>query len=265
MSGTAADPFLTSTTGLAYCVFGGFRLRRGSTWVSADEWQRPMATRLARFLLANRQRVVPEDELLEAFWRDRDPPAGRRCLAVALSLARGVLGEDRLEVAERTYRLALRPRDRVDADDFERLASSALTGLGARPRIPLLERAAALWAGEPLPEDRYADWAMHWRERLADRHRELLAALADAHAAVGDHDASLRTAQCMLETDQLDEGAHRRVMEAYATLGRRTRALEQFIRCRRALVDGAGIEPGLETVALYSRILAGRDVTRAAA
>ena len=37
----------------------------------------------------------------------------------------------------------------------------ARTGRGA------LERAAALWTGEPLPEDRYAAWSFAWRERLA--------------------------------------------------------------------------------------------------
>ena len=62
----------------------------------------------------------------------------------------------------------------------------------------------------------------------------------------------------MLASDPLDEGAHRRVMAEYAALGRRNRALEQYRRCRRDLIEAVGIEPAEETAALHARILAGR-------
>jgi DNA-binding SARP family transcriptional activator len=68
----------------------------------------------------------------------------------------------------------------------------------------------------------------------------------------------------MLEADPLDEGAHRRVMAGYASLGRRSRALEQYLRCRRVLVDALGIEPARETAALHARILAGEESVLAA-
>ena len=81
---------------------------------------------------------------------------------------------------ERAYRLVW-ARDRVDSDTFERGRGGPGTRPGPR-RVSELERAAALWHGEPLPEDRYADWSQQWRDALTDRHREVLAALADAHA-----------------------------------------------------------------------------------
>jgi DNA-binding SARP family transcriptional activator len=246
---------------LHYKVLGGFALRRGAAWVAPDQWGRPMAVRLVRFLLARHGSVVPEDELFEAFWGDGDPLAARRCLAVSLSRARAVVGTDAIQAAERAYRLVLLPGDEVDADAFERACEAALAG----PAREALERAATLWSGEPLPEDRYADWAAPWRERLLDGHRELLAALADARARERDHAGALRAARSMLEADPLDEGAHRRVMAAYAALGRRSRALEQYLRCRRALVEAAGIEPSTETAALHARILAGREDVAAAA
>ena len=37
-------------------------------------------------------------------------------------------------------------------------------------------------------------------------------------------------------------------MVAYARSGRRSYALRQYLACRRALVDGLGIEPAQETV-----------------
>jgi DNA-binding SARP family transcriptional activator len=236
---------------------------RDGAAVPPEEWERPMAARVVRFLLVHREHVQ-EDVLLEAFWPERDPDAGRRSLAVSLSRCRSVLRPGAIAVRDRTYRLLVDGSDRVDVDGFEEAAATALEHPAGRARTAALERAAALWVGDPLPEDRYADWTRAWRDALTDRHREVLAALADAHAAAGEHGAALRVARRMLDADGLDEGAHRRVMAEYAALGRRSRALEQYLRCRRVLVDAVGIEPARETTALHARILAGDEVGLAA-
>jgi len=117
-----------------------------------------------------------------------------------------------------------------------------------------------LWAGEPLPEERYSDWAIPWRERLVDQYADLLAALADAHAEAGDHVAGARAARRLVDLDPLNEASHRRLIVAYARTGRRGHALRQFLACRRALVAELGVEPGAETAELQRRVLAGDPV-----
>jgi DNA-binding SARP family transcriptional activator len=250
-------------TALEYRMLGGFGLTRDGVPVAPEAWQRPMAARVVRFLLV-RGEQVQEDLLLEAFWRDSDPAAARRSLAVSLSRCRAVLRPGAIVARERAYRLVIEADDRVDVQAFEDAAAFALELPAGAARTDALEGAASLWTGEPLPEDRYADWTGPWRDALTDQHREVLAALADARAAAGQHGAALRVARRMLDADPLDEGAHRRVMAGYAALGRRGRALEQYLRCRRVLVDAVGIEPARETMALHARILAGDEVGLAA-
>jgi DNA-binding SARP family transcriptional activator len=257
------DVTIEAASPLEYGVLGGFRLARAGVAVEPGAWERPMAARVVRFLLVHRG-FVSEDRLLEAFWPDRDPSAGRRCLAVSVCRCRAVLRQTAIVVQERSYRLALDKRDKLDSEVFEAAAAAALDRPPRPAAIPALTYAAALWTGEPLPEDRYADWTCEWRDALMDRHRELLAALSDAYARVGEHGAALRAARKMLDADPLDEGAHRRVMAGYAALGRRNRALDQFLRCRRQLVDTVGIEPDRQTTSLHARILAG-DVAGIAA
>ena len=121
----------------------------------------------------------------------------------------------------------------------------------------LLEEAAELWTGEPLPEERYSDWAAAWRERLSSLHGEVLGALAETYGKEGNHPGALRAARALVDLDPLDEHAQRLLMEAYASAGRRGAALRQFLECRRALVEQLGIEPDAETLALQRRILAG--------
>jgi DNA-binding SARP family transcriptional activator/tetratricopeptide (TPR) repeat protein len=249
---------------LVFTLLGGFGLRRGSFTVDDEAWERRVAQRLVRLLLVRRDAPVSEDVLFEAFWPDKPADAARRGLQVAVSSARAVLdppGAERtsIDVSQRSYRLRLRPADSVDSDEFERAAAAALATNGPE-RIALLEVATSRWTGEPLPEDRYEDWAIAWRERLLDLYGQVLGALGDGHAAAGDHGRAIDASRRAVEVDPLDEGAHRRLMLSYARSGRRGHALRQFLACRRALVDGLGVEPAEETAVLQRRILAGEPV-----
>jgi DNA-binding SARP family transcriptional activator len=217
-----------------------------------------------RFLALQSAGAVPEDALFEAFWADRTADAARQHLAVAVSRARKVLDLPGAETSvvesrERTYRLRLRDRDSVDSVEFEAAAATALAARG-RDRRTALERAAALWTGEPLPEDRYAPWSFAWRGRLTETYCQVLSALIEGYEASGEHHDAIRAARRLLEVDPLDERAHRQLMAAYARTGRTSYALRQYLECRRALVVELGVEPSAETSRLQARILAGGQV-----
>ena len=166
-----------------------------------------------------------------------------------------------IEITDRVYHLRLRAGDSVDAEDFETTALGALTQPGAS-RLGPLERAASLWGGEPLPEERYSDWALGWRGRLTDLHATVLATLADEYLERGNLVVAGLRARELVELDPVHEGAHRRLMVTYARAGRRSQALRQFLACRRALVEQLGVEPAHETVCLQQRILAGSPSER---
>ncbi len=249
---------------LAFRLLGGFELRRGSWVVDETTWERRVAERIVRLLVVSGG-AVSEDDLFEAFWPQRPAASARRGLQVAISAARAVLdppgaATSHLEAGERVYRLHLHEADRVDAIEFERAAGVALGTAAGAGRGAALVAAVQLWGGEPLPQERYSDWAIPWRERLLDRYGEVLAALADDHAARGDAAAAAAAARRLVDLDPLNEGAQRRLIVAYARGGRRAHALRQFLACRRALVEQLGVEPGDETAALQRRLLAGEPL-----
>jgi DNA-binding SARP family transcriptional activator len=249
---------------LRFELLGGFRVKRAGWELDEGVWQRPMAARVVRFLLIQDGAAVPEDALFEAFWADRPADAARQHLTVAVSRARKVLdlpGADIsvIESRERTYRLRVGEGSSVDSAEFEAATEAALTERGEGRRAAL-ERAAALWTGEPLPEDRYAAWSFAWRERLSGTYSQLLDALIESYERAGEHHDAARAAQARLDLDPLDEAAHRRLMLAYARTGRTSYALRQYLECRRALVVELGLEPSAETSSLQARILAGEPV-----
>jgi ATP/maltotriose-dependent transcriptional regulator MalT len=263
VASAAQRGLIASPPPLAFTLLGDFHVRRGQWWVADDAWDRRVAQRLVRHLLVARGRSVSEDLLLEAFWPEVSERSSRQRLRVAVSCARSVLdvpgSSSVIESSEATLRLRLRDRDSVDAEDFAKAAVDALAERGRHARA-LLENAVGLWTGEPLPQERYSDWAIPWREELIATYRAALTRLAQICAAEGDPAAAARAARSLVDQDPLDEEAQRLLIAAYARSGKRAHALTQYLDCRRSLVDALGIEPARETTALQQRVLAGEPV-----
>jgi DNA-binding SARP family transcriptional activator len=248
---------------LRFAVLGGFSVTRAGWEIDRGRWGRPIDARIVRLLLVHKGELVPEDLIFEALWPGRSPSSARSSLHVAVSRARRVLdlpGVDQSVITSEghAYRLNLEPAA-VDAEEFGAAAEVAL-GEGGHGRRGLLERARSLWGGDPLPEERYSDWATAYRERLIDRYIAVLTALVELHEGVGDHTGAAELARELVDIDQLNEGAHRALMVAYARAGRTGHALRQYLECRRALVEELGTEPAETTSRLQARILAGESV-----
>lgn len=247
-----------------FTLFGAFSLRRGDWPVDERAWGRPTTARLVRVLLAQRGAFLPEEALTEALWPDKPPKSARASVQVAVSRARAVLDgptaqTSAIQYSERAYRLVLDGRDRVDTELFSAAAEAALAD--ATPaRLRLLEHAASLWTGEPMPEERYSDWAAEWREDLTATYKRVLWTLADLRGRAGDHAGAAAAAARLVALDPLDEGAQRLLIAAHARAGNRARALRQYLACRKELIDTLGLEPAEETRALQRRVLAGQPV-----
>jgi DNA-binding SARP family transcriptional activator len=259
---SALERLATSMPPLGFDVLGGFAVRRGSWRAQESDWARPIDARLVRFLLVHAGQPLAEDLIFEALWPGRTVSGARRSLQVAVSRARQVLdppGTERsaIESGGHGYRLAIDDDQHVDANRFSAAAELALRG---EDRMPLLERARSLWAGEPLPEERYADWAASYRERLIDQYIAVLTGLCELHEARGGHLDAAQAARELVKLDPLNEHGHRVLMTAYSRTGRRGHALRQYLECRRALVDALGVEPAAETSRLQAQILAGEAV-----
>jgi ATP/maltotriose-dependent transcriptional regulator MalT/DNA-binding SARP family transcriptional activator len=249
---------------LRYGLLGRFRVTRSGREIAESAWARPIDSRLVRFLAVHAGETVPEDLVFEALWSELSASSARRSLQVAVSRARKVLdlpGAEHsvIESADRSYGLVLRGRDAIDAEEF---MSATELGLAEReePQRDLLGSARSLWHGEPLPEDRYDDWATPYRERLTDHYIAVLTALIGLHERSDEHGRSADLARELVDLDPLNEEGHRALMTAYSRTGRRGHALRQYLECRRALVDSLGVEPAEETSRLQGRILAGESV-----
>lgn len=128
-------------------------------------------------------------------------------------------------------------------------------------RRELLESAAALWAGDPLPEDRDDERTAGWPTASAHRYVAVLGALAQACAQDCDFITAIRWGRACLALDRCNEQAHRELMVAYARAGSVAAALAQYRACRHALVARLGTPPSRQTEAIHAWLRRGATIS----
>lgn len=218
-------------------LMGGFGVRVDRR--PTGDWSHRRAAELVKLLaLADRHRLHRE-QIMDALWPDLAPEAAAANLRKAVHFARRAFGSDD-SLAGTTDAIELWPNGHVTID-AEIFVDGALSALESGDETECA-RAAALWTGELLPDDRYASWAEEPRERI-----RLLAIRVLKGAAQWER---------VLGIDPADEEAHRALMRGALDAGDRSAALHQFERLRKRLRIDMGMGPDRRSVELYETALA---------
>jgi DNA-binding SARP family transcriptional activator len=97
-------------------------------------------------------------------------------------------------------------------------------------------------------------WCVAKRETLREMHLEALIGIGRCHETRREFERAIRWYRRALETDELREDVHRRIMHCYAQADRRSEALAQYDRCQEILRYEIDVEPSTETKKLYKHI-----------
>jgi DNA-binding SARP family transcriptional activator/tetratricopeptide (TPR) repeat protein len=221
-------------------LLGRFAVAIDGIELTAEQWPSLRATHLVQLLSLQPRHRMTRDELIDALWPQLGPDAGAANLRKAAHHARQALGRHDGIVLQAGEVLLWPGRPLVtDAHRFERLADAALAGRDCAA----CAEAAGAYGGDLLPGARFEGWAESTRERLRERHLQLLRASAQWE----------RLAQ--LEPE--DEPAHRALMQRELDAGNRAAALRWYAHLREALQHTLGVTPDAQTEALYERCVAG--------
>ena len=212
---------------------------------------------LFTYLVVNRHRQTPRDELAGALWRELDPAAIDTRLNPLLSKLRRVFGAGTVE-ARSAIRLCL-PDAWVDleaaAEAIHRAESSVAQQDWARAWGPAL---TALFVAERgfLPgED--APWAEEIRNQLTVLRLRALECYAAAGLGLGrtELDAAVRAGRQLIRLAPLRETGYRYLMRALAAQGNLAEALDIYGLLCQCLRDQLGVSPSPATRTLYEQLL----------
>jgi SARP family transcriptional regulator, regulator of embCAB operon len=213
---------------------------------------------LFAYLVVNRHRQVPRDEMAEALWREPDPAAVDARLNPLLSKLRRVLGASSID-GRSTLRLCL-PEAWVDleaaAEAIHRAESSVAQREWARAWAPAL---TALFAAERgfLPgED--APWIDQVRHALTELRLRALECYAAAALGLGGTElaAAVRAGRQLTRLAPLRESGYRYLMRALAAQDNLAEALGVYGQLSDCLRDQLGVSPSPATRELYGQLLA---------
>ncbi|MGH2405546.1 MAG: BTAD domain-containing putative transcriptional regulator [bacterium] len=247
-------------TRLLFRMLGRFEVFRNDERVDDRAWKTQKVKALCKYLLLHRDRPVHQDQLIDLLWPDASARAGSVNLKTAVKHLRQAL-EPLLEGTrshfvrrdEETVRLVVPETCWIDVDEYDRLLAEA-RGYGAggdiTTAIGALEHAAALYRGDLLEEDLYAEWAALERERRREVHIRVLEQLAHLYERRNDHRRAIDTLQRVLALDRLRESAYQGLIRCHLIRGDRVGALRVYQLCERLLREELGVPPEPQTTAL---------------
>jgi DNA-binding SARP family transcriptional activator len=220
---------------------------RGGDWLQ----QRP--GQVLEFLLCARHRVATSEQISEALWPGAAQPWSNTSVRHQVHVLREKLEPERDSnepprfVITRRGGYMLDPeRVCIDADEFEDKVRTGLSlfvqGEGDAAVAPL-ERALALYQGDFLSEDPYAEWALEERDRLRELAGRELRALVSLRRSAGDLDAATEYARRLAGMEPFDMDVQREFLELCIKRDRRSEAMRRYTLIRRRVRREFGHDP----------------------
>ena len=227
-----------------------------------ERWEARLPGRQGRllftYLVLNRHRQIPREELADALWNEPDPPAIDSRLNPLLSKLRRVIGVDALD-GRSTIQLHL-PGAWIDleaaVEAIHRAESAVAQEDWKRAWGPVL---VALFVSERdfLPgED--AAWIDETRNQLTLLRLRALECYAAAELGMAGSElgGAVRAGQQLIRLAPLRESGYRYLMRALAAQDNLAEAVHVYGRLSDCLRDELGVSPSLATRQLYEQLLA---------
>ncbi len=245
---------------ITYCL-GSFRVFQENKEIV--EWSSFKARDILKYFMAQPEKPVAKDILIDVFWPDADPRVGRRNLHQAIYSLRQTMRGDQPEFHHIWFEndaYFLNPRMDIwlDYQEFEKCARNGRRLEKAEHLEEAIQQdamAEQLYQGDFLEEDIYEDWPSLQREQLLNTYLDVAERLSRLYLSAHQYAAVVPVCQKVLTKDRTHEAAHRLLMQCYFAQGLRHLAVRQYQACLRVLREELGISPAEETAALYEQIV----------
>jgi DNA-binding SARP family transcriptional activator len=210
------------------------------------------------YLVANRDRHISREEVVEAVWPEGAPEAVDADVRALLSKLRRAVGRDTLGLRSR-FRLELPVDAWVDletAGEAIHAAEAAAAredwprAFGSSQTVLSVVRREFL-AGED------AHWISQWRSYLSQLEVRALECYTAALVGIGSSElaGAERCARRLIEAERYRESGYRLLMEVLLAMDNRAEAVQVYDALRQLLRDELGISPSPATQDLHRRLL----------
>jgi predicted ATPase/DNA-binding SARP family transcriptional activator len=243
---------------LKFSLFGPPQFERNSIRV---DFGLRKSTAILSFLAAEKK-VYAREELAAIFWPEEDHSTALANLRRALYRINHASGVGLVISSRSTVELNRNIDLWLDIEEFDRLIGDCLpNSQEVKPEcMQKLLQAKRLYtadflAGFTLPDcPAFDDWQFFQMDSLKRSYNSVLKWLVQEFRERGELEEAIGHARRRLALDQLDEAAHRDLMELYGLNSQFEAAVRQYDECCRILQSELKVQPAEETTSLYQRI-----------
>lgn len=235
-----------------------------------DAWTTRRARDIFCYIATSKQRRVPKDVLIEAFWPDEDPAVIEKNFHPTISHIRKALNsrqplkQNFLVFRDGAYQLNPDLSYSIDTEEFEMSIGDAAAAKREKDNERFrnsLEHAYSLYRGEFMAGV-YDEWAEERRGFYAEQFGRVVSALAKLCLAEKRWASALIYAEEILRADPFREDMHRLLMKVHAAQSKPAAVKRQFENLTTLLGDELGIQPAAETRRLYQELMKGSRAPR---
>ncbi|MFS0688496.1 BTAD domain-containing putative transcriptional regulator [Sporosarcina sp. 179-K 8C2 HS] len=244
-------------------LLGPFMIHLGLEEVADRKWQRDKSKEIFIYLLLNKNRYVPKEEIMQALWEDADDKSADRDFKVALNALLKVIEPNRsarenpffILRKQTMYRLNPKADISTDLDQFKQYVEMGLSEKEADKAVAHLLKASALYKGKLFEEKLTVEWIAQERERIEQLYIQALERLAQSYTRLQAYGKTIEWAEKLLRIDQTWEEAYRLLMYAHYQLQNRPQSIKWYRKCQSVLLEELSIEPMETTEQMYKMIM----------
>ncbi|MBC2709460.1 MAG: hypothetical protein HGJ94_00145 [Desulfosarcina sp.] len=247
-------------------TLGGFKvLRSGGEAITDAQWAGLRQKLLLKAILVHGCREIPKDILMDALWPDSFYDAALKCFKVTLHRLRKILEPD---MDRLTGSPCILLKDNLVSLDMGRCQVDVNAFLATCDEIRQIKRdddddrllsacrrAAEIYRGDFLPEERYLSWAEMKRAALREQYLAVLMEMAGLFERKGDLEQAARNYGDVIQADPLAEKACQQLMHLLQRQERRTAAIKVYRNLAETLAAELDTAPDPATTRIYQEIM----------
>ena len=254
----------TVTVKSAYVtMLGSFSITVDNRSVSDEDNRTHKLWNVLAYLVAHRDRMVPQAEFIEQFWPEETGAAPANALKTQLYRIRTLLtplfGEEFQPILSQRGGYEWNPaiHTQVDIDEFSVFCQRAARAeLPAARRESLLKEAISLYQGDFLPKLASSMWVVPISAKYHSLYLEAVTAYAGILEDEGLYREMIDVVQKAITIDPLDEGLHTIIVRGFLQQGKHTAALAHYEYATDLLYRSLGVQQWKELRELYDQIMA---------
>jgi DNA-binding SARP family transcriptional activator len=213
----------------------------------------PSVLRLLARMVVARGRVVSDDELIDSLW-ESPPSSARKTLHGYVHRLRQVIGSSNVIRVGSGYRLTAISTDLDDVERWRSEGRAAASHGQYQAAVELLSQARSSFRGRAVP-DLVGVTAEAFQREAIELEICVIEEHVDYQLADGHGDSVIADLEALVTRDPTRERAWCQLVQALASVGRRTGALTTVGRARRALILELGVSVGPRLATLERQLL----------